>query len=452
MKKTVALLLSLLLAAGLTACGGAAVSGTSGTVGAGTEQTQQTAGNVLRSLKVGTDSGRYGTSYQIDHTILCYIDYASASDTALCAHPACNHNSESCTAYIPKGQIVSSVYAVDDQSIAFIISPNSPDEGGSILYLADKGGSNRRKVFQAASGQDFWELTCADEQYLYFSLTTTQETGDTMELYRVPLSGGEAEAVFSLSDSQILGVTGRNLVCYSYQYEEPENLEEPQMPEGATQEEMDQLMMEYQASFVGTHRVFLRSIDDGTEQELESWTSTMGNEGRVQYWQDDRLYWLDCDWNELPQAIHWTAVNRQTGETAISWPDNALRDIQNDEEGDFRVERLELILENRALLTVRGPETRRYAVDLENGSVTEIPLRYQNNGKEIPISILGQSADSLLAEIEIQLKDVTYIQDDGTPTMNGAAIGRYALISFADFLAGKPNYREITTQYIQTIW
>lgn len=374
----------------------------------------------MRALKAGTDSGRYGTSYQIDHTILCYIDDASASDTALCAQPSCNHDSESCTAYIPKGQILSSLYAVDNQSAAFVVSPNSPDEGGPVLYLADKGGGNRRILFQASSGQDFWELICADDKYLYFSLSTTQEEGQTIDLHRVPLAGGEAEAVFPLSDSRILGLSGRNLVCYSYQYEEPENRQEP---------------------FVGTHRVFLHSIDDGTEQELESWTSTMGNEGRVQYWQDDRLYWLDCNWNQLPQAVHWTDENRQTGEVALTWPDQALQEIQNNEEGDFRVERLELVLENR-----------RYAVDLETGSVTEIPLRYQSKGKEIPVAILGQSSDSLLVEIEIQMKDVTYIQDDGTPTMNGAAIGRYALIPFADFFAGKPNYREVTTQYIQTIW
>lgn len=309
---------------------------------------------------------------------------------------------------------------MDNQSAAFVVSPNSPDEGGPVLYLGDKGGGNRRTLFQASSGQDFWELICVDDKYLYFSLSTTQEEGQTIDLYRVPLS-----------DSQILGLSGRNLVCYSYQYEEPENRQEP---------------------FVGTHRVFLHSIDDGTEQELESWTSTMGNEGRVQYWQDDRLYWLDCNWNQLPQAIHWTDENRQTGEVALTWPDQALQEIQNNEEGDFRVERLGLVLENRALLAVRGPETRRYAVDLETGSVTEIPLRYQSNGKEIPVAILGQSSDSLLVEIEIQMKDVTYIQDDGTPTMNGAAIGRYALIPFADFFAGKPNYREVTTQYIQTIW
>lgn len=456
MKKIVALFLSLLAAAGLTACNSTAQlpgSGTSGTAAVGqADQTPQTTGNVLRALKAGTDSGRYGTSYQIDHTILCYIDYASASDTALCAQPSCNHDSESCTAYIPKGQILSSLYAVDNQFAAFVVSPNSPDEGGPVLYLADKGGGNRRTLFQASSGQDFWELICVDDQYLYFSLSTTQEEGQTIDLYRVPLAGGEAEAVFPLSDSQILGLSGRNLVCYSYQYEEPENRQEPQIPEGAAQEEIDQMMIEYQEAFVGTHRVFLHSIDDGTEQELESWTSTMGNEGRVQYWQDDRLYWLDCNWNKLPQVIHWTDENRQTGEVALTWPDQALQDIQNNKEGDFRVERLELVLENRAMLTVRGPETRRYAVDLETGSVTEIPLRYQSNGKEIPVAILGQSSDSLLVEIEVQMKDVTYIQDDGTPTMNGAAIGRYALIPFADFFAGKPNYREVTTQYIQTIW
>ena len=55
-------------------------------------------------------------------------------------------------------------------------------------------------------------------------------------------------------------------------------------------------------------------------------------------------------------------------------------------------------------------------------------------------------------EMEMQTEEVTYIQKDGTPTTNGAAVGRYSLISFADFLAGKPAYREINTQYIEPLW
>ena len=130
--------------------------------------------------------------------------------------------------------------------------------------------------------------------------------------------------------------------------------------------------------------------------------------------------------------------------------------MENDPNETAGISRFEGVVENRALLRVTGQELRenRYAVDLSDGSAAEIPLLYESNGKEQPVSILGRSADSLLVEMEMemQMDKVTYIQKDGTPTTNGAAVGRYSLISFADFLAGKPAYREIDTQYVETLW
>ena len=462
MKKFSALFIAILLAASFTACQNSSakpnetssVSVEASDVSASASN-QESDGNALRSLKIGNTTGRYGTAFQMDHTILCYIDYPSASDTALCAQPACNHDSESCTAYIANGYTVSSIAIVDDQTIAFLVNPLSSENGGAIIYLADSNGSNRRKIFQADSGEDIWELCCADDENLYFSVFVTQPdgSGDRMDLYRVPLDGGDAEQVFPLAD-QVLGVDGREIVCYEYNFEVPENTQEPEIPEGATQEEIDQLYVQYQSSFVGTHRVYLQNVDTGAERDLETWTSPMGNEGRLQMWQDGALYWCDSQWNQLPDQLHWTSENGQSSEIAVSWPSDVLTDVQNDPEGNAGVERLETIVENRALLTVKGPweEFRRYAVDLSDGSVTEIPLRYQSNGKEKPVAILGQSADSLLVEIETQMEEVTYIQSDGTPTTNGSVINRYALISFVDFFAGNPNYREIQTQYLQSLW
>lgn len=459
MKKFSALLFTVILAASLTGCQNSTAkpNETSTIFSASSDASnQESDGNALRFLKIGNTTGRYGTAFQMDHTILCYIDYPSASDTALCAQPACNHDDESCTAYIANGYTVSNIYVVDDQTIAFIVTPLSNEDGGAIIYLADSSGSNRRKIYQANSGEDFGELCCADDQNLYFTTYVTQQdgSGDRIEMYRIPLDGGDAEKVFTPSMAQVLGVDGREIVCYEYSFEEPESTQELEIPEGATQEEIDQLYVEYQSSLVGTHRVYLHNVDTGAERDLGTWTSAMGSEGRLQVWQDGALYWCDSQWNQLPDQLHWTSGNGQNNEIAVSWPSDVLKDVQNDPDGNSGVERLEMIVENRALLTVKGPweEFRRYAVDLSDGSVVEIPLRYQSNGKEKPVAILGQSADSLLVEIETQMKDVTYIQSDGTPTTNGSVVNRYALISFADFFAGNPNYREIQTQYIQSIW
>lgn len=448
MRKSRILIFTLILAVVLTACG---QNPQNDRQLPGETESRQSEGNNLHMLEIGTQAGRYGTAYQDDHTILCYLDYANACDTAFCTQPACNHDSDSCTAYIPDGVIVSALYAVDDQTMAYILTSKEGDQ----LYLADSNGANRRKLYQAASGEEFWELTCADSQYLYFPMTFTETDGSASQSFcRLPLSGGEPEPLIQELDSQILGAWGRDLVCYKYQYDEPENLQEPSVPEGATQEETDRIMMEYLDSFKGTHEVYLSNLDDGSRKELDGWDSTMGNEGRVQFCADDRLYWCETENRQLPDSIHWLLPDGQSGETALSWPEDLRLAIEGSTDWYSGAERLEGMLQDWVLITLKGPwdGMRRYAMNVTDGSVKEIPLRYQSNGKNQPITILGQSKDSLLVEIETQLKEVTFIQQDGTPSTNWAGVGRFGLITFEDFLSGTPEYREIDTQYLESIW
>lgn len=448
MKKEVAWILSLVMAAGLSACGSQTVA-----PGVNTGETTplQSDPHDLRFLQTGNESGRYGMAYRDGYTILCYIDYASASDTVLCAQPSCNHDSESCTAYIPGGQIVSSLYALDDRSIVFVVTPDT-DEGGPILYLADSAGKDRQKLFQAPSGQEFWEVTCADDQYLYFPLYQAED-GKT-QLCRIPLSGGEPEPLFDCTDAQILGVSGRDLVCRVSDYTQTENPPQLEIPDNVSQEEMNRLTHEYLSSQTGSNRLYLHNMDNGTERELDSWTSTMDSEDRALLCQDGKVYWCDTGWNCLPQSLHWIGTDGQTGETVVNWPEALIEEVAHDPNETAGVSRVEAAVDGHVLVRISGKDHRnmRYAVDLADGSAVEIPLLYEANGREQPVSILGRSADSLLVEMEMQMDEVTYIQKDGTPTTNGAAVGRYSLIAFEDFLAGKPAYREINTRYIETLW
>lgn len=448
MKKAIFLVLSLAMAAGLSAC--RTDSHVPAAQSTGKAAASRADAHDLRYLQVGDENGRYGFVSRNGYSLLCYIDYASASDTALCAQPSCPHNSESCTAYLSGNWILSALYALDDRSMAFIVTPGGEADGGAILYMADSDGANRRKLFQADAGQDFWELTCADDQYLYLPIQTESVT----RMCRVPLAGGEAEPVFDCSDSQILGVSGRELLCRASRYEEAETAQAPEFPEDASQEELNRLNHAYLASCTITNRLYLHNIDDGSERELDFWTSSMDGDDRALLWQDGRLYWCDTGWNRLPSSLHWMTTDGQTGEISVAWPEALRQEVENDPSETAGVTRLEAITENHALLRISGRQNQqyRYAVDLTDGSAAEIPLLYESNGKEQPVSLLGRSADSFLVEMEMQMEEVTYIQKDGTPTTNGAAAGRYSLISFADFLAGTPAYQEINTQYIETLW
>lgn len=190
----------------------------------------------------------------------------------------------------------------------------------------------------------------------------------------------------------------------------------------------------------GDFRVSFCSIDNGEEQELESWTSLHGTTGRTLYWKQDRLYWMDCG---EPGSLHWIMADGQRGELAVQWPQEI---TQCQEELGINLEGR--MLQSEILLTVcefreNDPVVRRYVLDLESGAVQEIPLQYIANATEEPVSIQGQGEDCLFVVFEEQVQIGTYLDPDGMPATSMETHWRYGLISEEDFLAGVPNYREI---------
>jgi len=106
------------------------------------------------------------------------------------------------------------------------------------------------------------------------------------------------------------------------------------------------------------------------------------------------------------------------------------------------------MLQDKILLTVcvtqgTDPVVSRYALDLETGTLQEIPLQYIANATQQPVSIEGQGADCLAVIFEEQVRMSTYLDPDGMPATSAETHRRYGLISTEDFLAGIPNCREI---------
>ena len=56
---------------------------------------------------------------------------------------------------------------------------------------------------------------------------------------------------------------------------------------------------------------------------------------------------------------------------------------------------------------------------------------------------MGQTEDALLVHFAQQDAIITQVQEDGYPAHLIESTNRYGLISWEDFLAGIPNYREI---------
>lgn len=84
----------------------------------------------------------------------------------------------------------------------------------------------------------------------------------------------------------------------------------------------------------------------------------------------------------------------------------------------------------------------RYTLDLETGTLQEIPLQYIANATQKPVSIEGQGKDCLFVIFEEKVQMGTYLDPDGKPATSMETHRRYGLISIEDFLAGIPKYRE----------
>ena len=132
--------------------------------------------------------------------VLIVEDEAAIADLielTLCAAPACAHEDESCTAWIAQSLVAGPVY-VDENTIAFIAEP-SGEEGGAAqcVMAAEPGGAGRRVLYTAQDGQWLQTLAAADETALYVILAQVDgEMSAQYMLYRVPLDGGTAQALF----------------------------------------------------------------------------------------------------------------------------------------------------------------------------------------------------------------------------------------------------------------
>ena len=433
-RKPIALLCAASLAACLCACaqeGPGAPSAPSGASASAAAQTdgqdapQAAASGALRALTGDAPGGVYFAGENGGHALLCYVDAASAAELPLCAAPACAHEDESCTAWLAQSLIAGPVY-VDENTIAFIAEP-SGEEGGTAqcVMAAEPGGAGRRVLYTAQDGQWLQTLAAADETALYVILAQVDgEMSAQYMLYRVPLDGGEAQALRELPQPvpTLLGVYGRSLVLYQYDFGSDDS----------------------DSVGPGSHRVFLWDVDTGEQTPLgASWASEPGSAGRALCWSDGRLYWCADD---RPGDLYWLEPDGAQGQAPVEWPE----EIAGAQETAFSIER---VGEGHALVTVWGlwgtDLIRRYAVDVENGgAAAPVALQYTSNASERPVRILGACGGELLAVFDEQTQFASYLRDDGSVGRETKTAARCGFITWQDLLAGRPNYREVAVRYI----
>lgn len=403
--------------------------------------------NSLYAPLYGNNEGMYCSNYihQNNCWQLSYIDYSSCVEMPLCASPNCTHSSESCTAWMPPHSAASSPCILKNDQIVFCLQQSDPER--SALYIADKDGSNRRALISDQPGWgDFFPFFSdapylADDTFLYFILLQHGLDVDTsLALYRVPLVGGEMEFLFPLdSDISYLGTWGRELILSRSHYDEPEH---PEISDKLSFEEQQRIQQDYfekwKQEAVAHTQVLFKNIDTGEETPFISWDEPAGTEPAF-CWSNDQLWWCS---SSCPETLHWLNPSGEEGCLELHWPTDSI-DLK-----DWSVSPVRWI-DNHLIVTLHNfsSEPHQFALDLSNGSATELTLSFVTMGRTIPIKILAALPDRLFVKIREIEGQIAEFDKTGLPYIQETSIPSLGFISYEDYFSNTPNYQEIKMLY-----
>lgn len=410
-----------LAAALLTGCGAAPSETAPATVeassgrGEDTAITETAAPAGLHVLDSGDEHGFYSAGSSLDAGLsrLNYVDYATLTAAPLCADPACTHNSDTCTACLPEGQTLYGVKVFNEDRLV-IMAARSPDYW-PVLYTTARDGSDRQLLYEGSATAYLSvgnTLLMGDGEYVYFCVTEEDPEDPALSggLYRIPVTGGEAQRLFTTTNHTMVGVVDGGILCVCYDLTD--------------------------SSGAGARHLRLYSTD-GSYTDLMDWTDA--DPARSFAVDGDRILWLDEG-----GSAGWLKPDGSSGQVSVEWPFTV-----GTGEGEklMNLDSRMPVLDGQLLVSATGLGTEmvtdRYALDPETGSLTPLPLSYMAGEVKRPLDLAAVVGDKVLCTFAVNYLPVSSVAEDGTAVEMEQAQARIGLLSLADFWAGNPNYEEI---------
>lgn len=410
-----------LAAALLTGCGAApsetapATAEASSGRGEDTAITETAAPAGLHVLDSGDAQGFYSAGSSLDAGLsrLNYVDYATLTAAPLCADPACTHNSDTCTACLPEGQTLYGVKVFNEDRLV-IMAARSPDYW-PVLYTTARDGSDRQLLYEGSATAYLSvgnTLLMGDGEYVYFCVTEEDPEDPALSggLYRIPVTGGEAQRLFTTTNHTMVGVVDGGILCVCYDLTD--------------------------SSGAGARHLRLYSTD-GSYTDLMDWTDA--DPARSFAVDGDRILWLDEG-----GSAGWLKPDGSSGQVSVEWPFTV-----GTGEGEklMNLDSRMPVLDGQLLVSATGLGTEmvtdRYALDPETGSLTPLPLSYMAGEVKRPLDLAAVVGDKVLCTFAVNYLPVSSVAEDGTAVEMEQAQARIGLLSLADFWAGNPNYEEI---------
>lgn len=411
-----------LAAALLTGCGAAPSGTTPDTAavssGRGEEATaaETTVPAGMHVLSAGDENGFYSAGSSVDPGLsrLNYVDYATLTAAPLCADPACTHNSDTCTACLPEGQPLYGVKILNEDRILLLGA--TAHEYLPVLYTAARDGSDRQLLYESTDSAYLSlgdTLLMGDGEYVYFCVTEEDPENPALSggLYRIPVTGGEAQRLFTTTNHTIMGVVDGGILCAFYDLTD--------------------------SSGAGARHLRLYRTD-GSYTDLMDWTDA--DPARSFAVDGDRILWM-----AESGAAGWLKPDGSSGQVSLEWPFTV-----GTGEGEKLVslDSRMPVLDGKLLVNVTGWDTDmvtdRYALDPETGSLTPLPLSYMAGEVKRPLDLAAVVGDKVLCTFAVNYLPVSSVAEDGTAVEMEQAQARIGLLSLSDFFAGNPNYEEIS--------
>lgn len=163
-----------------------------------------------KTSAAGTAEGYYLVDRADDWTgVLSYCDYATMQKVALCAQPNCQHNSDSCTAWLANSFNIPYPVICNDQLILIYNGSGIAEDGKAGLpqiEVADLDGQNRTTLCTFPADVILDENCVLGNQGIYLLGSGTQaEEGNAFPdkfLYKVHLDTGEIETIWRQSQDK----------------------------------------------------------------------------------------------------------------------------------------------------------------------------------------------------------------------------------------------------------
>lgn len=385
----------------------------------------------------GTREGFYSAFLNEDDSRnILYVDYASASQVYLCAQPNCEHNSESCSAWIaPFGGTVT--MAAGEKELFLLYNGYG---GGACIERAGLNGENRQELVSLPDGAMAENAVAFNGQFLVLSLRESGIENDAVvqnnRLVAVDVNSGETRTLFSLRDHlpeeepaafsmRFLGVTDEGFLL--------ETSVQEKYDATGTEEEIFQKM---DAAF---HTVIWQVPFDGTPpMELFTWGAEQGK----------GIACANAFFFVEQQEGGFALKKLEQGKVSTLCPDLRAFAPERDPES-FRLadvvlrgsvkNKLLLNLLTKAYTAENGNIEAVYsgfAVDADTGETTPLTLTNTYSATTVPVQVLDAHGPKLLV-----FADISQTVDKAANALSLRR--RMGLIAPEDYLNGRAEYQMI---------